>query len=105
MWCQLQLTLGLMSKLVYCSRHVGIRTILNMFHEIQRIAQDYDNVHPTRGMERTKSIQIWEDMEKINVPCKPREPYHQKMNNTMILTMGNQMDQHQTRSSFDVREF
>ena len=50
-----------------------------MFCEIQRIAQDYDKVHPTRGMEKTKFVQIWEEMEKIGVPCKPREPYHHKI--------------------------
>ena len=79
MWCQLQLTHGSMSKLVYCSRHATIKTILKMLHEIQRIAQDYDKVHPTRGMERTKLVQLWEAMEKIDVPCKPGEPYHHKI--------------------------
>ena len=78
MWCQLHLTHGSMSKLVYCFRHAKIKTILNMFSEIQRIAQDYDKVHPTRGMERTKFVQIWEDMEKIGVPCNPGEPCHLK---------------------------
>ena len=43
-----------------------------MFREIQRIAQDYDKVHHSRGMERTKFVQIWEDMDKIGVPCKAR---------------------------------
>ena len=49
-----------------------------MFHEIQRIAQDYDKVHPTRGAETTKFVKIWEEIEKIVVPCKTREPYHHK---------------------------
>ena len=79
MWFQLQLTPGSISKLVYCSLHAGIRTILNMFHEIQRIAQDYDKVHHTRGTKRTNFVQIWEEMEKIGVPCKPGEPYHHKI--------------------------
>ena len=78
MWCQLQLNFDSMSKLVYCSRHAGIKTILKMFCKIQRIAQDYDKVHPTRGMEKTKFIQILEETEKIGVPCNPREPYHHK---------------------------
>ena len=32
---QLQLTDGAMSKLVYCARHAGIRTVLKMFREIK----------------------------------------------------------------------
>jgi len=68
-----------MSKLVYCSCHAGIRTVLKMFRETQRIAQDYDKVHPSRGTETAKFVQIWEDMEKIGVPCKPGEPYHHKI--------------------------
>ena len=79
MWCQLQLTPGSMSKLVYCSRLAVIITILKMFGEIQRISQYYDKVHPTRGMERTKFVQNWEEMEKIGVPCKPGKPYHHKI--------------------------
>ena len=67
-----------MSKLVYCALHAGIRTVLNMFHEIQIIAQDYDKVRPTRGMEKTKLVQIWEDMEKIGVLCNLGESYHRK---------------------------
>ena len=67
---QLPLTPGEMSKLVYCTRHVGIRTVLKMFCEIQRIAQDYDKVHPARATETTKFVKIWEEMEKIDVPCK-----------------------------------
>ena len=67
-----------MSKLVYYARHVGIRTVLKMFHEIQRIAQDYNKVHPTRGIEKMKFILFWEEMEKIEVACNPREPYHHK---------------------------
>ena len=49
-----------------------------MFCEIQRIAQEYDKVHPTRGMEKTKFIQIWEETEKIGIRCNPGEPYHHK---------------------------
>ena len=49
-----------------------------MFCEIQIIAQDYDKVHPTRGIATTKFVKIWEEMEKIGVPCKTREPYHHK---------------------------
>jgi hypothetical protein len=67
---QLQLTPGSMSKIVYCVCHARIRIVLNMFHEIQRISQDYDKVHPTRGIEKTKFVQIWEEMEKIGVACK-----------------------------------
>ena len=78
MWWKLQLTPRSMSNVVYYSLHVGITTILKMFREIQIIAQDYDKVHHTRGTERTKIVQIWEEMEKICVPCKPREPYHHK---------------------------
>ena len=79
MWCQLQLNPGSMSKLVYCSLHVGIKTILKMFGEIQRIAQECDKVHHTRGTKRPKFVQIWEEMEKIGVPCNPGEPYHHKI--------------------------
>ena len=76
-----------------------------MFCEIQRIAQYYDKVHPTRGMEKTKKIQIWEEMEKIDVSVSQESHTIIKFNSTIILTMGNQMEQHQTRSSFDMREF
>ena len=41
-------------QLVYCALHDGIRTILNMFHEILKISQDYDKVHPTRVIEETE---------------------------------------------------
>ena len=51
---------------------------LNIFREIQRIAQDYDKVHPSRGTKTTKFVKILEEMEKINVPCKTGEPYHHK---------------------------
>ena len=68
-----------MSKLIYCSLHVEIRTILNIFHEIQRIAQDYDKVHLARGTETTNFFKIWEEMEKIGVPSKTGEPYHHKI--------------------------
>jgi len=67
-----------MSNLVYCACHAGIRTVLKMFHEILKIAQDYDKVHPTRAIEEMNFFQIWEVMEKIGVPCKTREPYHHK---------------------------
>ena len=50
-----------------------------MFCEIQRIAQDYDKVHPARGIETTKFVKILEEMEKIIFPCKTREPYHHKI--------------------------
>ena len=76
---QLQFTPGSMSKLVYYALHIGIRTILKMFHEIQRIAQDYDKVQPARGIETIKFVKIWEEMEKIGVPCKTGEPYHHKI--------------------------
>ena len=102
---QFQLTPGTMSKLVYCACHVGIRTILKMFHEIQRLTQDYDKVHPTRGIGTTKIVKIWEEMEKIGVPCKLAEPYHHKIQEYNDLNYGNHMDQHQTRSSFDVKDF
>ena len=59
-----------------------------MFREVQRIAQDYDKVHPTRGMERTKFVQIWEEMEKIGFPCKPWEPYHHKIQQYNDLNYG-----------------
>ena len=74
----LQLIPGAMSKLVYCACHAGIITVLKMFHEIKRIGQDYDKVHPDRGTETTKFVKIWEDMDKIGVPCKTGEPYHHK---------------------------
>ena len=67
---QLQLTLGVMSKLVYCARHARIRTVLMMFREIQIIAQDYDKVYLARGTETTKFVKIWEEIEKINVQYK-----------------------------------
>ena len=70
MCCQFQLTTDSMSKLVYCARHAGIGTVLKMFHEIQRIAQNYDKVHPIGGIEKTKFVQIWEEMEKIGGACK-----------------------------------
>ena len=85
---QLELIPGTMSNLVYCAHHDGIRTILNMFHEIQRIAQDYDKVHPTRGAETTKFVKIWEEIEKIVVPCKTREPYHHKIQEYNDLNYG-----------------
>ena len=50
-----------------------------MFHEIERIAKDYDKVHPDRGTETTKFVKSWEEMEKIGVPCKKGEPYHHKI--------------------------
>ena len=59
-----------------------------MFHEIQRIAQDYNKVHPTIGIEKKKFIQIWEEMEKIGVACKPREPYHHKIQGYNDLNYG-----------------
>ena len=49
-----------------------------MFHEILKIAQDYDKVHPTRAIEETQFFQIWEVIEKIGVPYKTKEPYHHK---------------------------
>ena len=67
-----------MSNLVYCARHAKIRTILKIFHEILKISQDYDKVHPTRAIEETNFFQIWEAMKKIGVPCKTGEPYHHK---------------------------
>ena len=73
------MTPSAMSKLVYCARHARIRTVLKMFREIQRLAQDYDKVHPARGTETTKFVKIWEEMEKIGVPCKIGEPYHHKI--------------------------
>ena len=42
-----------MSNLVYCAHHAGIITVLKMFREILKIAQDYDKVHPTRAIEET----------------------------------------------------
>ena len=75
---QLQLNPGAMSKLVYCAFHAGIRTVLNMFRKIQIIAQYYENVHPTRGIETKTFVKIWEEMEKSSVPCKTGEPYHLK---------------------------
>ena len=45
-----------------------------MFLENKRVAQDYGRVHPTRGIEKTKFVQIWEEMEKIGVACKLGEP-------------------------------
>ena len=67
-----------MSNLVYCARHAGIRTVLKMFHEILKIAQDYNKGHPTRAIKEMNVFQIWEVMEKIGVPCNSREPYHHK---------------------------
>ena len=67
-----------MSNLEYCARHAGIRIVLKMFHEILKIAQYYDKVHPTRAIEETKKFQIWEVMQKIGVPCKTGKPYHHK---------------------------
>ena len=40
-----------MSNLTYCAHHAGIRTILNMFRENIKIAQDYNKVHSTRAIE------------------------------------------------------
>ena len=85
---QLQLTLSEMYTLVYCALHARIRNVLNMFHEIQIIAQDYDKVHPARGTETTKNFKIWEEMEKINIPCKTREPYHHKIQEYNDLNYG-----------------
>ena len=85
---QLELTPGAMSKIVYCACHVGIRTILKMFHEIQRISQYYDKVHPARGTKTTKFVKIWEEMEKIGVPCKTREPYRHKIQEYNDLNYG-----------------
>ena len=59
-----------------------------MIREIQRIAQDYDKVHPTGGMERKAIVQIWEDMEKIGVPCKSREPCHHEIQQYNDLNYG-----------------
>ena len=67
-----------MSNLVYCARHAEIRTILKMFHEILKIARDYDKVHPTRVIGEMKFFQIWEVIEKIGFPWKNGEPYHHK---------------------------
>ena len=79
MWLQLELNPGSMLKIVYCYCHAGISTILKMFCEIQKIAQYYYKDHPTRGMEKTKFVQISEDVEKIGVPCNTREPYHHEI--------------------------
>ena len=54
----------------------------------QRIAQDYDKVHPARGTETTKFVKIWEEMEKIGVPCKTGEPYHHKIQEKNDLNYG-----------------
>ena len=59
-----------------------------MFHEIQRIAQDYDKVRLARGTETTKFVKIWEEMEKIGVPCKTREPYRHKIQEYNDLNYG-----------------
>ena len=67
-----------MSNLLYCALHAGIRTVLKMFCEILKIAQDYDKVHPTIAIEETIFFQIWEVMEKIGVLCKTGEAYHHK---------------------------
>lgn len=53
------MTHGSMYNLVYCARHAGMRTVLKMFREILKIAQDYDKVHPTRAIEKTIFFQIW----------------------------------------------
>ena len=75
---QLQLTPGTMYKIVYCAHHARIRIVLKMLHEIQRTAQDYEKVHPARGTAATKFVKIWEEMEKIGVPCNTWEPYYHK---------------------------
>ena len=49
----IQLTPGSMFNLLYCARHGRIITVLKMFYEILKIAQDYDNFHPTRVIEET----------------------------------------------------
>lgn len=61
MQCQFKLTLGWMYKLVYFAPHIGIRIVLEMFCEIQRIAQEYDNVHSTRSIENCSMLGHWEN--------------------------------------------
>ena len=85
---QLQLTPGAIPKLLYCAHHARIRIVLKMFREIQIIAQYYYKVHPTRGIVTTKFVKIWEEMEKIGVPCKTREPYHHKIQEYNNLNYG-----------------
>ena len=76
-----------------------------MFREIQIIAQDYDKVHHTRGTERTKIVQIWEEMEKICVPCKPREPYHHKSQQYNDLNYGKSYGSASNEILIRMREF
>ena len=59
-----------------------------MFHEIQRIAQDYNKVHPTKRIEKTKFAQIPKEMKKIEIACNHGEPYHHKIHEYNDLNYG-----------------
>ena len=77
-----------MSNLVYCAHHAEIRTVLKMFHEILKIAQDYDKVHPIGAIKETIFFQIWEVMEhyrkfqfKMGLPKIIKIPFHHVLAN------------------------
>jgi hypothetical protein len=52
-----------LSILVYYAHHVGVKTIMKMFHQIQRITKDYNKKYPPRSFEKTKFDQIWDEID------------------------------------------
>jgi hypothetical protein len=77
-----------MSNLVYCAHHARIQTVLKMFHEVQRITQEFDKKNPTKGLDKSKFIQLWDELERIGVACKLGESIHHKRNEYMDLNYG-----------------
>jgi hypothetical protein len=74
--------------LVYCAFHDGIQIVLKMFHEVQRIAQEFDKKNPTKGLHKSNFIQLWDELEKNGVACNLGESTHHKSNEYMDLKYG-----------------
>jgi hypothetical protein len=55
------------------------------FKELHKIMTRFIQLE---GIEKTKIFQIWDEMEKIGVACKPREPYHHKIQEYNDLNYG-----------------
>ena len=77
-----------MSNLVYCACHVGIQIVLKMFREVERITQGFDKKNPIKRFDKSKFIQIWDELEIIGVPCKLGESIRHKSNEYMDLNYG-----------------
>jgi len=77
-----------MSNLVYCACHVGIQIVLKMFREVERITQGFDKKNPIKRFDKSKFIQLWDEIERNGVACKHGESIHHKSNKYMDLNYG-----------------